>query len=440
MIANDDLRSEVGAVSATRPSDQQPSTRLAGRWLLAARIVWLLTLLVTLSAFMTTAGTYLTSGARPNTLSAALTPGAVAALARIGISVSAYNWIAFAILCIVTLVSLGLALVLAWRRSDDWMALLVSLFLVNYVISNIGIPTTDMVSSSLSLFSIARVAVQALPFIITFAVFLLFPDGQFAPRWSWMILAALTIWVLALTEQPKLFGGALYAGYPLFVGATIACIVYRYRRVSTPSQRNQTKWIVIGLVFTLVANQAFWLPTGFTPLGQTLYAPLCYLAYQLMLLLAPITFFIAIQRYRLYDVDAIINRALVYGSLTVILVGVYVLGVIGAQALIDNVAHSPGTQQPIVVITTLLVAALFRPLRNRLQATVDRRFYRSKYDAAKTVAAFSATLRQDLDLAMLQDHLLDTVERTMQPTHASVWLRKAPPQTPEGRATEPARL
>ncbi|HET9110359.1 MAG TPA: hypothetical protein VFN78_06005 [Ktedonobacterales bacterium] len=441
MIADNDHRSEADVSSVAPPSAQRSSTRLAGRWLLAARIVWLLTLVVTLSAFMTTAGAYLTGDARPNTLSAALTPGAVAALAKIGLSVSAFNWIAFAILCIVTLVSLGLALALAWRRSDDWMALLVSLFLVNFIISNIGIPTTDTVSSSLSLLSIARVIVQVLPFIITFAVFLLFPDGQFAPRWSWIILAALTIWVLALTVQPKLFGGALYVGYPLFVGATIACIVYRYRRASTATQRQQTKWVVVGLIASLVANQAFWLPIGFPPLGQTLYAPIGYLLYQAVLLLTPVTFFIAIQRYRLYDIDAIINRALVYGSLTAILVGVYALGVIGTQALVDRVTNNIGAQQPIVIVaTTLLVAALFRPLRNRLQATVDRRFYRSKYDAARTVAAFSANLRQDVDLATLQDHLLDAVQRTMQPTHAFVWLRKAPPRTSEGGSTEPARL
>lgn len=439
MIANDGPRSEVGAAGALPPSDQRSSTRLTGRWLLAARIGWLLLLAVTLGAYVIAAHAYVTEGAQSNPQSAALTPGAVAALAQIGISLSAFNWISFTLLCAVTLVSLLLALVLAWRRSDDWMALLVSLFVVNFIISSIHISTTDAVSSSL--LSMARVIVQILPFAITFAVILLFPNGQFAPRWSWMILAALTVWALVLAGQPNLFGGALYLGYPLFVGATIACIVYRYRRVSTSMQRQQTKWVVVGLVISLLANQAFWLPTGFTPLGQTLFAPIAFLIYQLSLLVVPSTFFIAIQRYRLYDIDAIINRALVYGSLTVILVGVYVLGVIGAQALIDAVTHRAGAQQPVVVvITTLLVAALFRPLRARLQANVDRRFYRSKYDAVRTVAAFSANLRQDVDLATLQEHLLDAVERTMQPTHAFVWLRKTSPPAPEGRVNRPARL
>lgn len=434
-MGNRDSQREADVPDVASQPDQQASTRLGGRRLLAARLTWLLLLVVTLGAFMTTVGAYLTSGARPNPQSAALTPGAVAALAKIGVTLSAYNWIAFAILCILTLMSLGFALVLAWRRSDDWMALLVSLFLVNYIISNIGTPTTDTGSSSLSLLSIALVVQSVLPFIITFAVFLLFPDGQFAPRWSWMILAALTIWVLALTEQPKLFGGALYVGYPLFVGATIACIVYRYRRASTPIQRQQSKWVIVALVISLIANQAFWLPTSFPPLGNSLYAPVAFLLYQIVLLLVPIAFFVAIQRHRLYEIDTIINRALVYGSLTAILVGVYVLGVIEAQALVDAITNNGGAQQPVVIVaTTLLVAALFRPLRNRLQATVDRRFYRSKYNAARTVDAFSANLRQDVDLATLQGHLLEAVERTMRPTHASVWISQLPSQSGERRA------
>src|SRR6185437_15131513 len=122
-------------------------------------------------------------------------------------------------------------------------------------------------------------------------------------------------------------------GYPLFVITTIASQIYRYRRVSTPVQRQQTKWAIAGLLAVLVANQLFWLPSGFTPLGDTLYMPASFLFYQLVMLALPITFFIAIQRNRLYDIDTIINRALVYGSVTVVLAAVYVGCIVAFQSV-----------------------------------------------------------------------------------------------------------
>ncbi len=215
-------------------------------------------------------------------------------------------------------------------------------------------------------------------------------------------------------------------GYPLFIVAIIVCMVYRYRRGSTPVQRQQTKWVIAGLVVSLVANQAFWFPTQFTALGATIYPLLCYLAYQLVLLLVPVTFFIAIQRYRLYEIDTLINRALVYGSLTAILALVYAAGVIGLQALVGGLTGASGQSgSPLAIVaTTLLIAALFRPLRARLQAMVDRRFYRRKYDAARTLAAFEGALRREVELAAVRDHLLAAVEETMLPEHAALWLRE----------------
>jgi hypothetical protein len=431
---------------SAKPStpDGAPSTRLSGWRLLAVRLAWLLVLIVTLALFAVKLPAYLSNVEHTAPENAALSPGAVQALAQAGVALVAFSWISFGILCVVVLASLALALTLAWRRNDDWMALLVSLFLVNYTISTIGLPTNASSTPSASLAQLALIVAQTVPgFAITFAVFLLFPDGRFTPRWSWLILAATTIWLIIVTLQPNLFGNALFLGYPVAVGAAIACMIYRYRRASTTAQRQQTKWIVVGLVITLLVNQLFWLPTGFTSLGQTLYAPLLFTVFQIVQLLTPITFFIAIQRYRLYDIDTIINRALVYGSLTAVLVGIYAVSIIEAQALMDAITHHAGEKLPLVIVaTTLLIAALFRPLRNRLQALVDRRFYRSKYDAAKTVAAFGATLRQEVELGALQTHLLDAVEQTMQPTHASVWLssQRHAPRPVETHIDVPQRL
>jgi hypothetical protein len=219
--------------------------------------------------------------------------------------------------------------------------------------------------------------------------------------------------------------------YPLFYGAAIIFQIYRYRRVSTAIERQQTKWVAFGLVTTLVANQVFWLPSGLTPLGATLYQPVSYLVYILTKLLVPITFFIAIQRYHLYEIDRLINKALDYGSLTGILAILYVSAVIGFQGLARTIT---GQESPIALVaSTLLIAGLFQPLRRRIQKVIDRRFYRAKYDAQKTLADFSPTLRQETSLTELQERLLGVVTETMRPTHVSLWLtspRAQPPVTP----------
>jgi len=415
---------------------QAPSTRLSGRWLLAARLAWLLLMALTVAPFVASLPGYLDTVTHPSAQNAALSPDAQA-LIDASISLTTYAWISFALICLALLVALGMALILAWKRSDDWMALSVSLFIVVYITGNISIPLNGADTNPATLGAVILAVLTSAPaLIIIFGVLLLFPTGRFAPRWTWMILVALTLWALVVNALPALWDGALFIGYPIAILTIVACMIYRYRRVSTPAQRQQTKWVVAGLVITLIANQLFWIPTGFTPLGQTLYAPVAYLVYQLLLAFSPITFFIAIQRYRLYDIDAIINRALVYGSLTVALVGVYAACVLGAQKIIAALTGDVGAEPVVIVATTLLVAALFRPLRASLQALVDRRFYRSKYDAARTIAGFSATLRQETELDALQGRLLETVERTMQPAHASIWLQA----TPAARTDAPQRL
>jgi hypothetical protein len=142
----------------------------------------------------------------------------------------------------------------------------------------------------------------------------------------------------------------------------------------------------------------------------------------------PIAVGIAILKHRLYDIDVVINRALVYGPLTALLAAAYVVGVVSLQAVLRVLTGQESTLA--IVASTLVIAALFGPLRRRVQGFVDRLFYRRKYDARKTLEAFSARLRDETDLEALDAHLLSAVTQTLQPEHVSLWLR--PGTTPKG--------
>jgi hypothetical protein len=143
----------------------------------------------------------------------------------------------------------------------------------------------------------------------------------------------------------------------------------------------------------------------------------------LALLVVPVCTYIAILRYRLYDIDVVINRTLVYGALTATLALVYFGGVATAESIFRALTGQEQQPQLAIVVSTLVIAALFNPLRRRIQAFIDRRFYRSKYDAAKTLETFSAKLRDETDLDALNAELVGVVRETMQPAHVSLWLR-----------------
>jgi hypothetical protein len=148
----------------------------------------------------------------------------------------------------------------------------------------------------------------------------------------------------------------------------------------------------------------------------------------------PLSIGIAIVRYRLYDIDILINRTLVYGALTATLALVYFAGVATTQAIFRTITGHEQQPQLAVVVSTLVIAALFNPLRRHIQSFIDRRFYRSKYDARKTLEAFSAKLRDETDLDALSDDLMGVVRETMQPAHVSLWLRpELPPRRSEGQ-------
>jgi RsiW-degrading membrane proteinase PrsW (M82 family) len=208
------------------------------------------------------------------------------------------------------------------------------------------------------------------------------------------------------------------------LGAVISLFV-RFRR-ARGDERQQIKWFVFAAALTLV-----WI-TVFGQSTRGLPEVIVALSGLLVVPSIPIATGIAILRYRLYDIDRIINRTLVYGSLTVTLVALYFGGIVVLQRIFVTLTGQQSTLA--VVASTLLIAALFTPLRRRIQGFIDRRFYRSKYDARKTLEAFSAKLRNETDLEALNNDLVGVVRETMQPAHVSVWLR--PDTVPKGGQTD----
>jgi hypothetical protein len=208
------------------------------------------------------------------------------------------------------------------------------------------------------------------------------------------------------------------------IGSAVLAQVYRYRRVSTPVHRQQTKWVVFaaavagaGLVGTSTLGTAVPAMEQSGPLGQMIGTTLT----EGFVLLIPLSIGVAMVRSGLYEIDVIINRTLVYGSLTAALVVLYFGGIVVLQRGFVLLTGEKSTLA--VVASTLAIAALFNPLRRRVQALVDRRFYRRKYDAAKTLEAFSARLREETDLGTLTADLVGVVGEAMQPAHVSLWLR-----------------
>jgi hypothetical protein len=287
----------------------------------------------------------------------------------------------------------------------------------------------------------------AINFAMLAFVLLLFPDGRLlSRRWRFAVwvnlVAVLLIFVwnfepgriesLGLVKVTNPFGVAgadalLNAlggiGFLLVLAVAIAgaiSLVLRYRR-SKGDERQQIKWFVFaGAIFCAIFAVApvLWsLPSS--PKTEWIWPALFLLGSGTI----PAATGIAILKYRLYDIDILINRTLVYGSLTALLAAGYFGGVATTQAIFRTLTGQERQPQLAIVVSTLVIAALFNPLRRRIQGFIDRRFYRSKYDAAKTLEAFSAKLRDETDLDALSEDVVEVVRETMQPAHVSLWLR-----------------
>ena len=272
---------------------------------------------------------------------------------------------------------------------------------------------------------------------------LLFPDGRLpSPRWrpfAWLVGMVVVAATVVVAYAPKRAAGFDFVNHPLGIQvATHAInpgetILYALALVAASSllvrlrhskgvERQQVKWFTYAV--TALATSAIFAYVVSASMSVVWLGWVSTVLVVVSVVGLPVAVGIAILRYKLYEIDLLINRTLVYGSLTAVLVGVYLGSVVLFQELFRTLTGQES--QLGIVASTLAIAALFNPLRRRIQTFVDRRFYRRKYDARKTLEAFSTELRDETDLDALSDDLVAVVRETMQPKHASLWVRPDP--------------
>ena len=292
----------------------------------------------------------------------------------------------------------------------------------------------------------AWIAAWILPIIIGLQIsyLLLFPTGRLPSRhWRWLAWltgAFVVVGVITSAFSSEAYLGALgpirnplgIEGFtdvwrfvlitmaPLLYGATALSVLVRLR-IAGRVERQQLKWFAYAVAIYAAAT-ALNVAT-FAVDGPRWFALTGVVIFTAAGPATTIAIGIAILRYRLYDIDLLINRTLVYGSLSAMLVALYFGGVATTQAIIQALTGREELPQIAIVASTLVIAALFNPLRRRIQSFIDRRFYRNKYDAAKTLEDFSVKLRDETDLGALSNDLVGVVRETMQPSHVSLWLR-----------------
>src|SRR5215213_9768846 len=382
------------------------STRatLRRRWLLPARVAWVAVAIVTLGAFAISVPYRYAELANP-------TENVSAALAELGLSAGAYALYTVALDTIFVSGFAAVAIVIFWRRSDDPVALLVATMLVAWgPLNGLFLPTPSVIEEPFPILgTVLGLTLTYVGYMAWMLFFYLFPSGRFVPRWTrWLALlygvGFFGLWTFTPFGPPSwpplLFNAALLVVWCSFPVAQL----YRYARVSNRTQRQQTKWVVFGVAVAIAGV----LTTIFT-VGASVDLPpaevgpkmLSMLLMDAFMLFIPISIGIAVLRARLFDIDVVINRTLVYASLTAMLALVYLGGVATTEAIFRALTGQQQQSQVAIVITTLVIAALFNPLRRRNQSFIDRRFYRRKYDARKTLEAFSARLRDETDLEAL---------------------------------------
>lgn len=402
-------------------------TRLHGIWLPLARAIWLVAVVAIVIIFIAALPVRMEQIRQDPYQLAPF-------LSQLGLGINFFVYYGHVLEIVLSTACLSIALIIFWRKSDDWLGLLVSLGLVSFLAL---LPPIAALSEANLEWRIPVFLLRVFSFGLLLMIFYLFPDGRFVPRWSrvtliffigmspiWLLFPGLTL--PAAPADIQSWPQALLVAWVLLgISTGVFAQIYRYRRVSNRVDRQQTKWVVFGFMgvflgLLMVALPVILFPSLLEPgLANFIYLMLAIPIALFGWFLFPLTLGVSILKYRLWDIDVIIRRTLVYGGLTATLAVVY----FGSVVLMQSLVTAVGGQQTAVVtvISTLIIAALFSPLRKRIQNDIDRRFFRRKYDAEKTVADFSASLRDAVDLDVLIEKLVAVVEETLQPEYASLW-------------------
>jgi hypothetical protein len=428
-------RSDVATGSTG--SVREATRKLRGRSLLTARVACLAVIVLTLGLAIPG---FVVAFKRPELLDQ---PEMQALVDRLGISMRVV--MAVGLLVPMAAVS-AVASFLFWRRSDDWMAMLFSVAMLTSLAF-----TTRSLSALEHAYSAVQVPVHfvwLLSLVLLIATLYLFPDGRFVPRYTRLLAAVAVVLVVlspglpeGMLKLPRTPEGMSVWHWRAAVLGLLAlwytgffAQAYRYRHVSGPVERQQAKWVMFtGGCFVAVMALGIIIPSVLLDLPDVWFAAVLLASVPLAIAF-PLSIAFAILRYRLYDIDRIISRTLSYALLTGLLACVYV----GLVLILGQLFGGIGAEPPswAVAGATLTVAALFQPARRHIQAVVDRRFNRRKYDAARTVEAFSARLRHEVDLDAISAELLAVARQTMQPTTAALWLRPTAQARPRGQRHE----
>jgi hypothetical protein len=359
-----------------------------------------------------------------------------AELVVLGLSPGRYAFYQVALDTIFVVVFATIGGLIFLRKPGDPVALLVALMLVTWGPGNdimVLTPGALLPPEPLTWWHWPFVLIEYVAFMSWMLFFYLFPSGRFVPRgarWlavGWIVCAGLWNFFGATPLAPLNWPKPLFAvAIAVLWGSFPVCQVYRYRRASDAVQRQQTKWVVFGVAVAVVGFLLTLVAVGPPPVDlpqeQVGRGLVSMLLMDLFVLAIPVSIGVAVLKYRLFDIDRLINRTLVYGLLTAILG----LGYIGAVLVLSQVLGQDRSNLAIAG-ATLAVAALFQPARRRIQQAVDRRFNRRKYNTAQTIQAFSTHLRDQVDLDTLATELLAVVDQTMEPTRVSLWLRPSAP-------------
>jgi hypothetical protein len=417
-----------------------PAGKYRGRWVTLARAAWA-ALAVVMLLLLGIGVVVRYNELRTVTPDAAvafgqLRPQDFAELERLQMTLQGYALYFTMAEFLTALVFVSVAFVIFWRRSEEWIALFVATMLL--LLPSV-LPLVSAVQRAALLPALLLQMLQVMYYVFLTIFLFVFPNGHVIPRAArvliviFLVYAPMTLLVPALVFPVSFGAGVTPRDYlPLGLAMTIYLFgfgaqAWRYVRVSTPTQRQQTKWVVFGLgIFSALATLGITLvavsPTengGAINLVPRILAPTLIL---LAILALPISIGFSILRYRLYDIDIIIRRTVTYAIVVALLTVVYFGSVILLQRVFAGIVGDKS--EILTVLSTLAIAALFVPLRNRVQNAIDKRFNRQKYDAEQILRRFAETVRDETDLENLAADLLNVVNETMQPKHTSLWLKK----------------